>query len=221
MNTKQILQTIQNKDFTSFTLVWNEHKQSMSEHDKQHLLTEIVGYYYSDADFSFFVSVFNTILKSKVSLNFCIDHWAPSFLSLVVNNASIQLFDYFIKKGADINFIADEYAFESEETIQRETGEIGNARYSTCLDFAELTLADLLTIDYNYYVPKTTEQLQTWQEVDDAEQITISKRGHLYLLEQSHYLHDLIHTHRLVNHIKSLGGKTYKELNASKSSKNE
>ncbi len=212
MTTNQLIRSIEAKNFSDFEKVWTDLCNNLSETNKQNILTEIIDYYYSDKDFSFYVKVFDKIIDSKVSLDFNIDHWAPTFLSLVVMKASRQLFDYFLRKGANINFIGDSYAFEPEEIIKHETEEIDIERYATCLDFAEFKLADDLTVHYNYSVPDTTDQIKSWQHIDDEEEITIKKQDYYYLVEQSQYLHNLIHTDRLVDHIKSLGGKTYKQL---------
>jgi len=212
MMADQIINAIEIKDFSDFEKVWKTLGNGLTEIEKQNILTEIVEYHYSDKSFNFFIKVFNKIIDSKVSLDFNIAHWAPTFLSLVVMKASKKLFDYFLRKGANINFIGDSYAFETEETIQQEIEKFGMKRYSTCLDFAELKLSDDLTVRYNYAVPEVKEYFASWQEIDDKEEITIPKRDYYYLVEQSQYLHDLIHTDRLVDHIKSLGGKTYVQL---------
>jgi len=210
--TNKIIKSVETKDIIDFEKVWTDLRNSLTEMDKQNLLTEIIDYHYSDKDFGFYVKVFDKITDSKVSLDFNIDHWAPTFLSLVVMKTSRQLFDYFLRKGASVNFVGDSYAFETAETIKQETEELGIERYSTCLDFAELKLADDLTVHYNYSVPDIIDSKTSWQDIDDKEEITIKKQDYFYLVEQSQYLHDLIHTDRLVDHIKSLGGKTYKQL---------
>ncbi len=212
MATNQLIKAIETKNFSDFEKNWTELHNCLNEADKQGLLTEILNSHYSDKDFSFYIKIFDKIIDSKVSLDFNVDHWAPTFLSLAVMKASRQLFDYFLRKGADINFIGDRYAFETEETIKREIDELEQERYSTCLDFAELKLADSLTVDYNYTVPDTKEYITSWQDIDGKEEITINNQEYYYLVEQSQYLHDLIHTDRLVDHIKSLGGKTYEQL---------
>lgn len=204
MNT-QLTEAIEAKDLSQFEKVWLAQRNNLTEVDKQTLLRVIVSDYYSDKQFVFFVKVFDAIIDSKVSLDFNIDHWAPTFLSLVVTKASRQLFDYFLRKGANINFIGDTYTYDAADTPNEE-------RYATCLDFAELKLADSLTVDYNYSVPDTKEYNTSWQDIHDKEEITINKRDYYYLIEQSQYLHDLIHTDRLVDHIKSLGGKRYVQL---------
>ena len=133
MTTNQLIRSIEAKNFSDFEKVWTDLCNNLSETNKQNILTEIIDYYYSDKDFSFYVKVFDKIIDSKVSLDFNIDHWAPTFLSLVVMKASRQLFDYFLRKGANINFIGDSYAFEPEEIIKHETEEIDIERYATCL----------------------------------------------------------------------------------------
>jgi len=209
--TAHILKQIELKNYSDFENSWFHLKDKLTEREKQELLTEIVGYYYSDKHFPFFKKVLDKIIDSKVSLDFSIEHYAPTFLSLAVHVVSQQLFAYLLQQGASINFIGDCYAFETEETIKKEVGDNLHLRYSTCLDFAELVMADTLTVDYNYSVPEKIEDI-TWHEIDNKEEIKVKKKEYYYLLEQSQYLHDLIHTDRLVDHIKSLGGKTYLQL---------
>ncbi|MAN60210.1 MAG: hypothetical protein CMC08_10280, partial [Flavobacteriaceae bacterium] len=158
-----------------------------------------------------FKKAFDLIIGSKLNLNFNIEHWAPTFLSLVILRApSKQLFEYFLKKGADINFIGDTLAFEEGESLEFEKKHLLYGQYQTCVDFAQIKLNDLLTTDYNYDVPdKKIEGHHT--EVENGE-ITISKMEYLYLHEQSEYLFDLINTDKLLDHIKNSGGKTYEDL---------
>lgn len=208
----QIINSINSNDISAFEKVWNVMKIDICEKDKQELLTQILDIYYSEKKFNFFIKVFDKIIDSKVSLDFNIEHWAPTFLSLAVHKSSQQLFDYFLRKGANVNFISDSYAYETEEIIKSETIAFENERYSTCLDFAELKLADMLTVDYNYSVLDADEAINHWSDMDSKEEITIRKRDFYYLVEQSQYLKDLIHSVRLVDYIKSIGGKKYEEL---------
>ena len=80
------------------------------------------------------------------------------------------------------------------------------------MDFAELKLAEILILDYHYYVP-TKEIEGYWMDYKDDETITIKKSEYLYLHEQSEYLFDLIHTNKLRDYILENGGKTYNEIN--------
>ncbi|MBN2730244.1 MAG: hypothetical protein JXR53_13550 [Bacteroidales bacterium] len=208
----QLLKAINSHDILGFEKVWNDIENDISEKDKQKLLTEILDNYYSEKKSTFFIKVFDKIIDSKVSLDFSIDHWTPTFLSLAVHKSSQRLFDYFLKRGANVNFIGDSYVFETKKTIKPETKELDIERYSTCLDFAENKLADLLSVDYNYFVPDKDEEIHHWSEIDCKEEITIRKIDFYYLVEQSQYLQDLIHTDSLIDYIKSIGGKTYEEL---------
>ncbi|MEI6140575.1 MAG: hypothetical protein WCP85_15005 [Mariniphaga sp.] len=212
MKNIQILKILAEKDFPAFLAEWKAIKEQLTQKEKQDLIVQILDDQYSDDYFGFYVKVFDKIIEGKVSLDFNIDHWATTLLSLTVHLVSRQLFDYFLRKGASLNFIGDTYAFESEESIQREVGSSLSMRYETCLDFAENKLADALTTDYNYHVPEKEKDITHWADVGSKEEITINKQDYYYLLEQAKYLRDLIHTDRLVDHIKTLGGKTYRQL---------
>jgi len=213
MITTPIFKHIETLNFTAFEKEWSEIKDKLTEKDKQDFLEEIVSCCYSDKDIDFIIMVLDKIIDNNVSLDFSIDHYAPTFLSLSVYKVSKKLFDYLLQKGATINFIGDNCASETEEYIKKEIGDNLHLRYDTCLDFAEMVLADTLSTDYNYHVPDKTEDI-TWHQIDNKELITVKKKDYYYLLEQSQYLHDLIHTDNLVYYIKSLGGKTYQELAA-------
>lgn len=212
MKNEKLLNAIEERNFELFASEFASIKNQLSEKEKQSLLTEIVAHYFEDDDFPFFKQVLDKIIESKVSLNFPIEHWAPTFLCLAINEFSQQLFDYLLRYGAKLNYVGDKYFNESEETIKREV-EHNTMRYWTCLDFAGLKLADMLTVDFQFAE-------MSWDKVKDIDpeeeepvgNITISKRVYINLLEQSKYLHDLIKLDRLVDHIKSLGGKTYEEL---------
>ncbi len=129
----------------------------------------------------------------KLNLNFNIDHRAPTFLSLVILRApSQQLFDYSLKKGANINFIGDVLAFEEGEGLEWEKEHLLDGRFQTCLEFAQVKLDDLLTSDYYYDVPAKKID-KDWRGITDEDgNITLSAREYLYLHEQAEYLNDLI-----------------------------
>lgn len=209
---KELINCITEKDFNRFLLFWSSKKSSLQESEKQNFLVEIMDNHYSNKDFSSFKKVFDSIIDSKVNLDFNIDHWAPTFLSLVILRCpGIELFNYFLKKGASINFIGDSLAFEEGENLEFEKKYAAQAQFMTCLDFTQFKLDDLLTVDYHFGTPPEDFQ-DYWSGIEDNEEITISKQEYLNLLEQSRYLNDLISTDRLLDHIKSLGGKTYVEL---------
>jgi len=204
-----IIDFIEKRDINGMQTKWHLLKDTLSEMKKQRLLVEIVEYYYDKKDFSFFEIVFDEIIDETVSLNFNIEHKATSLLSLTVYSRSRQLFDYFVKKGANINFLATSIAFEEETQIEEESL---NGHFESCLDFAELELADMLTIHYLYEVPERKDKDKRWNDFDKKDKITISKREYYYLIAQAEYLKELIELDHFVDHIKSLGGKTYPQL---------
>lgn len=213
-----LIEHIEQKDYEKFLLKWNELKSDLSEIDKQNLLVEILADYYNRDYFSFYKKVFDEIIGSKLNLNFNIDHWAPTFLSLaVLVSPTFDLFDYFVRKGAFINFIGDCYAFEYEETIKQEVEEMELERYSTCLDFINLKLADLFVVNYNFSPPSQENLKKSFSEKEKMKKIIIGTDEYHDLLEQSEYLWDLIYTDNLKDHIVSSGGKTYEELKKNKS----
>jgi hypothetical protein len=140
---------------------------------------------------------------------------------VILKSPSIKLFDYFVNKGASINFIGDSFAFEEGESLEHEKKYALFDQFQTCLDFGRIKLDDLLTVDYNYDVPERKTE-KDWREMlDEDGKITISKREYLYLQEQSQYLYDLVNTDKLLDHIKSLGGKTYDQLHEETEKKKE
>jgi hypothetical protein len=204
----KLIQRIEERKIVEFK---NEFINSnLTELEKQELLTNIMDYHYTIDEYSFFNQILNIIIDSKVNLNFNIDHWAPTLLSLVIDKApSVQLFNYFIKKGAELNFIGDSFYNMSLEEIEFENKY--SERYMTCLDFAHLKLNDLLTVDYNFIPAKIPKNIDL-RAIDNEEIITISKSEYFNLIEQSQYLNELINMDKIVDHIKSLNGKTYNEL---------
>jgi hypothetical protein len=209
---EKIFPALADKNFTAFDDQWQHLKASIKESEKQALLTEILENFYFEKYFSFFIKVFDKIIESKVSLNFNIDHWAPSFISLVAQKGSIQLFDYFLRRGADINFIADTYAFDEEDINDSISFSLGSERYATCLDSIQLKYSDDLTVHYNFPVPEESEKTIPWYEIDENEEINIKSRYYFCLVEQAQYLRDLIHTNRMIGHIKELGGRNYSQI---------
>ena len=208
MNTTELLTAIENRNFIEFQECWHSKKNESTENERQLLITEILDDFYQKSDFSFFVKVFDEILKTKTSLDFAIDHWAPSFLSLAVHKCSKKLFMYFLSKGANINFIADSFLFldENEKDCEDEL-----LRYDTCLDFADLKLGDKLSVDYNFSAPDIDiDELK--QNESSKEIVSISKDHYFNLLEQSIYLQDIVHLDRVRDYMISSGAKTYEEL---------
>ena len=209
---EQLNELLELKQYDDFFSVLPKISSELNERERQQLLVNIIDFHYDKKLFSKFKKSFDVIIDSKLNLNFNIDHWAPTFLSLIIlREPSIQLLEYFLKKGAEINFIGDTLAFEEGERLEYEKKYLLYGQYQTCLDFARIKLNDLLTTDYNYYVPnKKIEGHHT--DVEDGE-ITISKMEYLYLHEQTEYLFDLINTDKIIDYIELSGGKTYEELN--------
>lgn len=179
----------------------------LSEKEKQQILVTIIEDYYNHNFFSKFKKIFNLLIGDKLNLNFNINSYAPTLLSLVIQKApSYQLFEFFINKGADLNFIGDTFAFEDEESLKFEIENYSATRYQTCLDFANQKSADLLGNDFGFDVPNN----KSLNMKDDN--ITLTKSEYLYLYNQSQYLFDVVNTERLIGFIKQIGAKTFEEL---------
>jgi len=211
----------ESKDFAAFEKLWEEKKNILSEVDKQKLLCDIVEWRYQDKYFSFFKKVFDKIIDSKVSLDFHIEHLAPTLLSLCVHISSQKLFDYFLQKGAKLNFIGDHYAFESQEAVGKDKDYYDDDfRYETCLDYAYHKLFDLYHIDFCFSEPAPEmyfpQGMPDFSDIHKSESITLPKRELIYFIMQAQFLHDYMKTDDLKDHIKSLGGKTYEELQEEK-----
>lgn len=209
METAKLLRHIENLDFVQFQNEWNLTKNESTEKDRQKLLLKILDYHYHKANFSFFVKVFDEILLKQTSLDFNIDHWAPTFLSLSVQKSSKMLLQYFLRKGANVNFIGDTFSEYSQKEIENESENM--ERYTTCLDFANLKYGDMFSVDYNFSPPFYDIEERKHNE-NASDKITITKGHYFDLVEQSIYLQDLIHLDRVRDYIINSGGKNYEEL---------
>lgn len=206
----KIVDLLEVQRYDEFLLVLEEIAKELDEEKRQNLLELIVDCYFTRQYQLKFKRAFDLLIGSDLDLNFNVDSWGASFLSLVILRIpSIPVFDYFLGKGAVVNFIGDNRAFEDGKFLKEEDL---NGRYETCLDFIELRLADLLLIDYSYTVPEKKINGYYTDSKIKGEKITITKEEYLYLHEQSEYLHTLIETGKLKDHIVRLGGKTYREL---------
>ena len=152
---EQILEKITATDYEGFAAEWEKIQGELDEGDRQTLVEQIIAYHYDDKEFPFFKKVLDTIIIPGSDLNFHTEHWAPTLLCLAVHVVSADLFDYFLSKGADINFIGDPYAHEEPEYIENEL-KLDDRRYTTCLDFARMKLNGLLGSDYQYQRPDWT-----------------------------------------------------------------
>src|ERR1035437_4806691 len=212
LSTDILIKTIEDNNFDNFKIEWGKIKDTISEKEKQNLLVEIVDGYFTDNKFPFFKKVFDKVIDKKLNLNYNIDLWAPSILCLSISKFSKQLFVYLIENHASINYVADRFAFEDQETIDSEAEAFG--RYFTCLDFAESQWDDLITIDFLF--PKADfDKMINLTKMDNDPKIKVSRAHYRNLLRQSKYLHNMIELDRIIDKIKSLDGKTADKLNFS------
>ena len=189
-----IIASLSLKDIDAFTIAFKQYH--LTEADRQQLLAYILSNLYHKKHFSFFIKIFDIILYQKTNLNFLLDidiYFAPSLLSFVASKADIQLFDYFVRQGATINYL-----------IKR-TDRVGE-EYCTCLDFLlEIIYAD--KFDSYDAAPFDTEFED--RDLDEEGSIQISKSEYNILKWHSYCLYKIIYLDRLITHIKARGGKTY------------
>ena len=181
----------------------------LSESDKQRLLVKIIEGCYNDKDYKVYKHIFYPFIFDNVSFNFSVDDWVPNFLSLLIDKAPYKnLFHFFIRKGADINYVGDLFA-NDEDTYEelKKTHDCPVLRYETCLDFVQKKLDYLMSDDCVYGEGETSNVVK--DENDKIISYTITFKD---VSEQDEYHSDLIKTIRLKDFIISLGGKTYEEL---------
>jgi len=206
MKPHELIELIEQNKFKEFNTELRANIKGYTEKQRQKLLVDIMDCYYHRDMFLEYLQTFDIIIGKKLNLNFNIDHWAPTFLSLVTLRAPHKdIFDYFIGKGADINFVGDSCAFDKIKEV------CILPRYLTCLDFIEFTFYDFF-LTFGYDIPKKKIEGH-WTKYNNEDTITLTKSEYLHLHEQSKFLFDLIHTDKLTDHIKRCGGKTYNELN--------
>lgn len=188
-----IITSLSLKDIDAFTIAFKQYH--LTEADRQQLLAYILSNLYHKKYFSFFIKVFDIILYQKTNLNFSLDidaYLAPSLLSLVASKADIQLFDYFVRQGAIINYV-----------IKR-TDRVGED-YCTCLDF----LLEIYTDKFDSYDAAPFDTEFEDRDLDEEGSIQISKSEYNILKWHSYCLYKIIYLDRLITHIKARGGKTY------------
>ena len=188
-----IITSLSLKDIDAFTIAFKQYH--LTEADRQQLLAYILSNLYHKKYFSFFIKVFDIILYQKTNLNFSLDidtYLAPALLSLVASKADIQLFDYFVRQGAIINYV-----------IKR-TDRVGE-EYCTCLDF----LLEIYTDKFDSYDAAPFDTEFEDRGLDEEGSIQISKSEYNILKWHSYCLYKIIYLDRLITHIKARGGKTY------------
>lgn len=210
MSIDDFFNMLETKNYESFNDSWLEYFHLFSAEDRQDLLVRIIDELYFKDNYRHLRGIINTIIHPKLNLNFDLDHDAPTLLSLVILRApSKEIFDYFVRRGAAINYVGDRFAHYTQDEIQKEINS-EEERYQTCLDYANEYNRELHSIYYNFVPAKESELEQI--SILEAKNITISKSDYENLLEQSNYLSKLISVDSLVDHIKALGGKTFDGL---------
>lgn len=196
MNTGVFLNAVNNIDFNNFKIEFI--KQNLSEIDKQNLLVAILENGYNYKNFNFYKLIFDLIIDRRLNLNFIAnDILNTPFLIIIVDYAPCkELFEYFIDRGAKINF----YDTQSDEP-------------ETCLDFLQNYIEDTLVDDLSdgFYF-KVKSDYGTLSN----DKLSIDKENYDQLIIQSTLLYKLRNATILRNYIIATGGKMYRELNQKK-----
>lgn len=198
MNLGTLIHFIEKLDYDSFK---NEFiKQKLSESDKQNLLVVILENGYNHKHFSFYKLVFDLVIDGRLNVNFITnDFFKTPFLFVVTKFAPyIELFEYFIDKGAKINF----YHKQNEDDDSYDD-------FKTCLDNVETIIEDTVTDDLEGYYYNVKSNYSTIYD----NKVCVDKEEYEQLIEQSSLLFNLRKLTILRNHIVATGGKRYCELN--------
>lgn len=189
----------------------------LSEKEKQELLVHIIDEHYNYSQYGLFKRIFNLIIGDGMNLNFNVVHEAPSFLSLVIlKTPYLAVLDYFLKKGACINFVGDALALVSEDAFEYEKMYLRRERYQTCLDYAEEKLQKLISSKTSFNTSRDKFEYFESQENDHGD-ILLDSASYYELKKQSNFLKDIILTKRMVDYLKYLGAKSYKDMKMLKS----
>ena len=190
----------------------------LSERDKQQLLYGIINRYYNHVGYEEFLKLFNSILRDPINLNLNINHKATTFLSLVIYRAPyLKLVNYFLKKGACVNFVGDTLAFVAGKDLEFAKIHLDGCRYQTCLDFAESELNALISKDLHFEF--TTPKLHL--NIDDGskkmDKLLINADEYDKLHAQKLYLKRIILTKRIIDYLKCVGAKNFNPIDRSSS----
>ena len=184
--------------------------KDLSEEEKQVLLFEIMNRFYQHNLFDEFIQIFNMILREPINLNFNVNHRAVSFLSLVVCKAPyLKLVNYFIKKGACINFTGDVLAFVSKKNVEFAKMHLDGNRYQTCLDFAETELDNLISKDVSFNFKMSGPKFVCEDPTNESSRMLIDTSEYSELYAQKQYLCRIILTRRIIDYLKALGARNY------------
>ena len=205
----ELYKLLEEGNYNSFLSFYRLKRPFLTESYKQRLLVKIIKGRYNNKDYKIYKTIFYPFIYDNVNFNFSVDKWVPNFLSLLIDKAPYKnLFHFFIRKGADINYVGD--LFANDEDTYEELKKTHNClilRYETCLDFVQKKLDYLMSEDCVYGEGETSNIVK--DENDNIISLTISYKD---VSEQDEYHSDLIKTIRLKDFIISLGGKTYEEL---------
>ena len=183
----------------------------LSVEEKQVLLFEIMNRFYTHEHFKEFKEIFDKILKDPINLNFNVNHRAVTFLSLVICKAPyLKLVNYFIKKGACINFTGDVLAFVSKKHVEFAKMHLDGNRYQTCLDFAEAELDNLISKDISFNFKNPGPKFVCEDPVTNSSRMLIDTSEYAELYAQKQYLSRIILTRRICDYLKALGARNYR-----------
>lgn len=181
----------------------------LTEEERKELLQEVVSFYYKEEYAAQFRMAFDLIIGEELNLDFNLQDWAPSLLSQVLASAPyIELFDYFLEKGASLNFVADALFFYPEEEWETILQELPAGRYITCLDFADEVICH--EAEHDFELPPAKREGS--YIVPTIRTITIGEQEYLNLYQQAKSFHRLANLLKLRDHIIRLGGMRKAEL---------
>ncbi len=182
----------------------------LSEKEKQELLFEIMNRFYRHYNYDEFITIFDKIQSTPINLNFNIKHRSVTFLSLVVCKAPhLKLVNYFIKKGACINFVGDTLAFVPKESLEFAEIHLDGNRYQTCLDFADAELDNLISKDLSFDFKSIGPKFICEDPLSQRSRMLIDTNEYSELYAQKQYLRRIILTRRVIDYLKALGAKNY------------
>lgn len=197
MNLGNLIYYIVKLDYDSFKSEFQ--KEKLSERDRQDLLVIIFENGYNHKQYSFYKKVFDLVIEGRLNINFIAnDFFKTPFLFIVAEFAPyIEIFEYFIDKGAKINLYYNE-----------DDGFEGFNYFKTCLDHIEIIIQDSVLDDLegDFYNVKSN-----YSEIY-YDKVCVDKEDYEQLIKQSAHLFHLRKTTILRNHIVAVGGKRYSEL---------
>lgn len=210
-----LISAIENRDFDTFLSIWAVEKMSMDEKAVQTFLYQAFCHRIELKNWSFYKAVLNEVVKTGVSLNFHIDDSCGSFVALLINTYSIDVIEFLIENGGDINFVADNQYFELEsDKIQPYYDSFtAFSRYLTCLDYANLLLQDMLCLENQY--EKWASSIGDFSHSElsnNKETIEITKAEYCQLQDMARRYYHRSELYGLINYLKNNGGKTSLEI---------